>query len=247
MGLRNFGNQADTVVIGSGGGIGSAFVRALVADPCVSRVVALSRSGGQGPRGVVTGTLDLNHEDTVAAAAARLREANVSPRLVLVATGVLHDGETLQPEKSWGDISPAAMARAFAINATGPALVAKHFLPLLPRGKHCVFAVLSARIGSIGDNRLGGWIAYRASKAALNMIVRTLAIELARRHREAVIAGLHPGTVDTALSRPFQGNVPEGKLFTPDDSAARLLAVVDGLTPADSGRVYAYDGTIIPF
>ena len=122
----------------------------------------------------------------------------------------------------------------------------KHFLPLMPRDRRAVFAALSARVGSIGDNRLGGWHSYRASKAALNMILKNLSIELARTHPQAVVAGLHPGTVDTALSVPFQKGVAADKLFTADYSASRLLAVLDGLTPADSGGVFAWDGARIP-
>ncbi len=161
--------------------------------------------------------------------------------LVIVATGVLQpDGRP--PEKSWRDLDPASLARIFALNASGPALVAKHFLPLLPREGRAVFAALSARVGSIGDNRLGGWYGYRASKAALNMLLRTLAIELARKRPDAVCVGLHPGTVDTALSRPFQRNVPTDKLFTPADSARSLLRVLDKLDPEDSGGCFAWDG-----
>ena len=139
------------------------------------------------------------------------------------------------------------LARSFQVNAIGPALVAKHFLPRLPKDRPARFAVLSARVGSIEDNRLGGWYGYRASKAALNMLVRSLAIELARTRPLAVCVALHPGTVDTALSRPFQRNVAAQKLFTPAYAAGRLLDVLDGLGPGDSGGFYAYDGTRIPF
>ena len=243
MGLTGFGTDAVAVVIGASGGIGHAFTTALASDPAFQQVVALSRSGADAGHG----RIDITDEDSIAACAAQLRDEGIAPRLILLATGILHDGDALQPEKTWRDIDATALGRAFAVNATGPALVAKHFLPLLPRRERSVFAALSARIGSIEDNRLGGWIAYRASKAALNMIVRTLSVELARRHPAAIIAGLHPGTVDTALSRPFQGNVPDGKLFDPDDAARRLLAVVDGLQRDDSGSVFAYDGSRIPF
>ena len=138
------------------------------------------------------------------------------------------------------------LLRDYRINTVGPALVAKHFLPLLPRDRRAVFAALSARVGSISDNRLGGWHSYRASKAGLNMILRNLAVELARSHPQAVVAGLHPGTVATDLSAPFQKGVRPEKLFTPAYSAERLLAVLDGLTPADSGGVFAWDGARIP-
>ncbi len=159
---------------------------------------------------------------------------------MIVATGILQ-GDGIAPEKSSRELSADGLARYFAVNTIGPALVAKHFLPLLSRGP-AVFAALSARVGSIGDNRLGGWYGYRASKAALNMIVRTLAIELARTRPEAVCIALHPGTVDTGLSQPFQRGVPPGQLFTPQRSAEALLDVLAGLTPADSGGCFAWDG-----
>jgi hypothetical protein len=167
-------------------------------------------------------------------------------RLALVATGTLQPGGRA-PEKSFRNLDVEALVEAFRVNAAGPALVARHVLPLLPRDGRSVFAALSARVGSIGDNRLGGWHAYRASKAALNMIVRTLAVELARTRPEAICVALHPGTVDTDLSRPFQKGVPEGRLLTPAQSAERLTAVLDGLTPGDSGGFFAWDGKPIPW
>jgi NAD(P)-dependent dehydrogenase (short-subunit alcohol dehydrogenase family) len=166
--------------------------------------------------------------------------------LVIVASGRLH-GEGVSPERSVTELEGEALARSFQVNAIGPALVAKHLLPRLARDRRTVFAVLSARVGSISDNRLGGWYGYRASKAALNMLVRTLAVELARSRPMAVCVALHPGTVDTALSRPFQRHVPAGKLFTAAHSADRLLDVLERLEPKDSGGFYAYDGTPIPF
>ena len=139
------------------------------------------------------------------------------------------------------------MSEVFRINTIGPALLAKHFLPLLRRDKKSAFAAISARVGSIGDNRLGGWASYRASKAALNMLLRTFSIEQARVNKNSVVVGLHPGTTDTGLSRPFQGNVPEGKLFTPAFVAERLLGVLDGLTPDATGQVFAWDGKRIEY
>ena len=131
------------------------------------------------------------------------------------------------------------------MNTIGPALVAKHVLPLMPRTGRAVFAVLSARIGSITDNKLGGWYGYRASKAALNMMVRTLAIEEKRRNDRAILVALHPGTVDTDLSRPFQGNVTPGTLLSPSRAAVQLLDVIDGLKITDTGKHFAWDGTEI--
>ncbi|MEZ5744869.1 MAG: SDR family oxidoreductase [Sphingomonadaceae bacterium] len=138
------------------------------------------------------------------------------------------------------------MADVFAVNTIGPALIAKHFLPLLPRDRRAIFAALSARVGSISDNRLGGWHSYRASKAALNMLVRNFAIEVGRNNREAVVVALHPGTVDTSLSDPFQSGVPDDKLFTPAFSAAKLLDVLSSLEPQDSGGHFDWAGKPVP-
>jgi NAD(P)-dependent dehydrogenase (short-subunit alcohol dehydrogenase family) len=185
---------------------------------------------------------DLTQERSIAEAA-----RNIGPvDLLIIATGLLH-ADDIEPEKSLRGQSPEAYAKAFAINATGPALIGKHFLPLLPRDRRAVFAAISARVSSVSDNRLGGWHAYRASKAALNMILRNFAIELGRTHPQAVVAALHPGTVDTPLSEPFQRNVAEGKLFTPDYSAECLLKVIDSLTAEDSGNLFAWDGQRIDF
>ena len=148
----------------------------------------------------------------------------------------------MRPEKSLRDIDGAALDRLFRINATGPAVVMRHFLPLLAKDRRSVFAALSARVGSIGDNRLGGWVGYRASKAALNQVIRTLAIELGRTDPHAVLVGLHPGTVDTPLSTPFQRNVDAGRLFSPEQAAGLLLDVIAGLAPGDSGHCLDWAG-----
>ncbi len=186
--------------------------------------------------------LDLEDEATIGAAAERVR-AGPPPTLILVATGVLHSGQ--EPERTYRAVTAEHLLRDYRINTVGPALVMKHFAPQMPRDRRAVFAALSARVGSIGDNRLGGWHSYRASKAALNMLLRNLAVELGRSHPQAVVAGLHPGTVDTGLSKPFQKGVAQDKLFSPAFSAVRLLTVLDGLTPADSGGVFAWDGARI--
>ena len=244
--LPSFGQAINAAIIGASGGIGGAFAALLEPCPAVSQVVRLSRSGAGSGRGA-SYPLDLESEASIAQAAAAIAESVGRLHLVIVATGILHDGDRLQPEKSWRSLSAAAMETAFRLNATGPALVAKHFLPLLARDRKTAFAALSARVGSIEDNRLGGWYAYRASKAALNMTLKTLSIELARRHPLALCVGLHPGTVDTALSKPFQGAVPHDRLFSPRQSAHHLLTVLDRLTPEDSGTLFAWDGRRIPF
>ena len=232
-------------MVGATGGIGSAFVALLARDAGVGRVLALSRRPTFDQQAhVVAATVDITDEASIAAAAEQARSMG-ELRLVIVATGLLH-GQGISPEKNWGALTGDALARVFAVNSIGPALVAKHFLPLLPRRGRSVFATLSARVGSIEDNRLGGWYAYRASKAALNMLLRTFAIELARRAPEALCIGLHPGTVDTGLSKPFQGNVAPNTLRQPEDMAARLLEVIRRLRPEDSGGVFAWDGARLP-
>ena len=233
------------VVIGASGGIGSALVAQLADDSRFGRVLALSRAAVTADDSrIVRAPIDVTDEASIAAAAAQARALG-AVRLVIVATGMLH-GDGVRPEKHWGALKGETLAQLFAVNSIGPALVAKHFLPLLPRAGRSVFAAISARVGSIEDNRLGGWYAYRASKAALNMLLKNFAIELKRRAPEAVCIGLHPGTVDTRLSQPFQDNVAPGKLFSPGESAAHLLRVIDGVTAADSGCVFAWDGARIP-
>ncbi len=229
------------LVFGAGGGVGGALAARLRDQgyevAILTRRPAPDWSGRQL-------RFDLEDEASLAAAAAELKEGE-SIRRVIVATGLLH-ADGISPERSNSALDAAQLMRLYAINAVGPALIAKHFLPLLPRTEPSVFAALSARVGSIGDNRLGGWHSYRAAKAALNMLIRTMAIELKRSRPEAILVGLHPGTVDTGLSKPFQRGVPEGRLFTPDESAEHLLAVVDGLRLEDSGGVFAWDGARIP-
>lgn len=223
------------VVIGASGGIGGALVRALGEQSAWDEVVGLSR--GSVPR------LDLCEEPTIAQAADHIAQRG-TPSLILDATGLLSDAAQ-QPEKALRALDPAAMARSFAINTIGPALLMKHFLPRLPRTEPALFATLSAKVGSIGDNRLGGWYSYRASKAALNQLVRTAAIEIARTHRHAVCVAVHPGTVDTPLSRPFAkvGLEP----LAPETAAREILAGLARLGPADSGGFFDRHGRPLPF
>lgn len=231
--------QNAAVVVGASGGIGAAFEAALI-DEGIFDVVhgfARSRTGAR--------HLDLEYEASIAAAAAHVAKGP-PPTLVIVATGLLHAGDR-GPEKALRELDPTWLAKVHAVNAIGPALVAKHFLPIMPKSGRTVFAALSARVGSIADNRLGGWHGYRASKAALNMLVRNLAIEEARRNPRAIIVSLHPGTVDTALSRPFQGNVQPGRLFDPERAALQLLDVIEELKPSDSGNLFDFEGKEIAF
>lgn len=245
--LNSFPHTLNVVVVGASGGIGSEFVRQLSQDDRVARIHALARNPVNDPAAkVFNGHIDICDEDSVDAAAAEVTAAGKLD-LVIVATGILHRGEAIRPEKSLRDIDAGAMMDVIRVNAIGPALIAKAFLPHMRPGSKSVFAALSARVGSIGDNRLGGWVSYRSSKTALNMILKTLSIEHARRFPESVIAGLHPGTVDTQLSAPFQRRVPEGKLFTASKSVQHMLSVIDRLAPADSGKVFAWDGSPIEY
>lgn len=227
--LSSFAPALHAVIIGASGGLGAALADLLEIDPQVARVTRLARATG----------FDLTIPETITAAAAGLA---APPDLVIIASGLLH-AEGITPERDLRHLSASAFAQSFAVNAIGPALVAQAFLPLFPKGRKTVFAALSARVGSISDNRLGGWHAYRAAKAALNQILRTLAIEQARKNADNIVLGLHPGTVDTALSKPFQRNVKT--LLDRSTSAASLLAVIDCAVPAQSGRIYDYQGAEI--
>lgn len=220
------------LVIGASGGIGGALRSRLS-----SRYATVLTAG----RSAADIQLDLEKPDSIQAAARAIDERVDRLHLLVVASGILH-GPDLAPEKRLEDLEAAALTRYFRVNAIGPALIARHFFPLLAHDERSVFAAISARVGSIGDNRLGGWYGYRSSKAALNMLLRTLAIEASRRADQLIVAALHPGTVDTPLSAPFQSRVPDDRLFSPAHSAEQLLAVIEGLRPEDSGGFFAYDG-----
>lgn len=246
MFLSTFSDGANVVIAGASGGIGAALVRHVSASDRIGRVFALHRSPAPDFAGDVARLgFDLGDEGSIRSAANAVSAAGPVD-LVIVATGLLHSPE-MSPEKSLREIDPEQMLEAYRVNAVGPILLAKHFLPLMRRDAKSVFAAISARVGSITDNRLGGWASYRASKAGLNMLLRTAAIEHKRRRPDSIVVALHPGTVDTPLSAPFQRRVPDGKLFTPDFSARCLLGVIDGLEAADSGRFYAWDGQSIEY
>lgn len=230
------------VVFGATGGIGAAVVAQLAEGGW--RVAAGSRSGAAVAGAADAFAFDLTDTESLVTAADSL--CADPPRLIIVATGVLTLSGGQPPEKSYRQLDADRLAEAFRVNAIGPALIASHMLPLLPRKGRSVFAALGARVGSIGDNRLGGWYGYRASKAALAMLIRTFAIELARTHPEAVMVGLHPGTVDTPLSEPFQRTITSEKLNSPTLAAQRLVAVIEDLTCASSGSVLDWAGKTVP-
>jgi NAD(P)-dependent dehydrogenase (short-subunit alcohol dehydrogenase family) len=254
--LQGLTEPAHALVTGASSGIGLAVVRELLADEGVACVHAVARGAGQsaalaalaeahGERLLPVST-DLTSADALQALAAHVARRSDALHLVFNAAGVLH-GPGLRPEKSLTSLRSESLAQVFALNAFAPVLLVQALLPLLRHRAPIVLASLSARVGSIGDNHLGGWYAYRASKAAQNQLFRTLAVELRRTHPNATCVLLHPGTVDTPLSQPFQGGVPAGKLFSPEFAARQLLAIVARMTPADSGRFYAWDGSEVPW
>jgi len=245
--MKSFNGAANVAVIGASGGIGKAVVKLLNDDPGVARIHAFSRSAARSRDGKIV-HLPMDILDEVSIKAAVEVAASETPLdLVFVASGLLHRDAVVQPEKTMQSLSANTMSELFNVNTIGPALLAKHFLPVMRKSAKTVFAVLSARVGSISDNRLGGWVSYRASKAALNMVIKTLSIEQARRCPESIVVSLHPGTVDTALSKPFSANVTEAALFTPELSAACLLKVVDDLDITDNGGFFAWDGKAIEY
>ncbi len=245
--------MATAMIQGASRGIGLELTRQLLERG--DRVIATCRAPERAAAlqalaerydGLDVVALDVEDETTIVSAFERIAERVDTVHLLMNVAGVLHD-ERMAPEKRLRDIDPAAVERAFRVNAIGPLLVLRHAAPLLPRDEPAVVANLSARVGSIEDNRLGGWYAYRASKAAQNQFTRTAAIELRRRHPQLAVVALHPGTVATDLSEPFRGGVPDDRLFSVERAARQLLGVVAALTPADTGGFFAWDGAAIPW
>ena len=230
------------LVIGAGGGLGAALVQALSipGEHGIDGVLSLGRS----TQPAIDYSDEASLQNAAAWVAAQCAAEGAELRQLIVASGFLH-GAAGQPERSWAQLDADYLSEVFRINAIGPALVMKHFLPLLPRQGRCAAGFVSAKVGSIGDNALGGWYGYRAAKAALNQLVKTAAIELKRRNPEALCVALHPGTVDTALSKPF---AKAGlKLRSPEVAATELLAVLAGLEPQQTGTLVDYQGNILPW
>jgi NAD(P)-dependent dehydrogenase (short-subunit alcohol dehydrogenase family) len=247
-----FDLPGQVLVQGASRGIGAAFVEALLNVETVTAVIATSRDptvstalnalhDAHGPQRLQLLSMDITDEVAIRDAAGRLDPGDTPLRMIVNCAGLLHD-DGLVPEKRLEDLNDEHLHRVFAVNCFGPMLVARYFQPLLARRGRTVFASISARVGSITDNRLGGWYAYRASKAAQNMFTRTLAIELARRLPDCLCVGLHPGTVETDLSAPFRRGVSADRLFTPAYAAERMIDVVAGLGIEASGNCFAWDG-----
>lgn len=245
LSLNHLPDGFSAVVIGASGGIGRALVRLLAANPRCARVLAVSRSSPPSFDGeVATAQADVTDPASLQACAESLEQP---VHLLIYAVGILHGPDGMAPEKSLADVKAQTMQQAMAVNAVGAMHAAQAFTPQMAGKWKSVMGFVSARVGSIEDNRLGGWYAYRASKAALNQCVRTLAVEQGRGRKGSICVALHPGTVDTGLSKPFQRNVPDGKLFTPEQSAKHMLGVIGRLESSDNGCFFAWDGQPIPW
>jgi NAD(P)-dependent dehydrogenase (short-subunit alcohol dehydrogenase family) len=244
------------MVIGANRGIGLALTTVQLQDPRVTRVIATHRrsadlqqlaqlSRHHGER-LSLHELDVADETSLGKFAEFLKQQQGGIDLTIHAAGILHEG-SLQPEKSVSQCRPESLARMFQINSIGPLMVAAALISAQPRKRPFKFAALSAMVGSIGDNQLGGWYGYRASKTALNQFIKTLAIECRTRYPNAAIVAIHPGTTDTDLSRPFQRGVKPGKLYTPEQTASRIVRVIEATGPEQSGQFLNWDGSPIPW
>lgn len=248
--------QSHALIIGATQGIGFGFVEALLTSgqadklfctyrkaETASRLFSLQR---EHPDRIVCLQMDITDESQIESALKQIRESVGSIGLALYCVGVLHD-DNMAPEKSLRQANAENLLHSFRVNSVGAILVAKHLVPLLKRDARSVFACISAKVGSIGDNRLGGWYGYRASKAALNMFLRTVAIEYRRRCPKTIVVALHPGTTATRLSEPFQQNVPPEQLFSVKKTVSLLSGVIAGLEMKDSGEFYSWNGSRLPW
>ena len=247
--------RGSALVVGASGGIGLGFVKALLKNGSIDRLIATYRTldGAnelltleQTYSQLVCLQLDITDESQVIGAIAQISTMTSHLHVVINCVGILHEGD-MQPEKSLRQIDPDYLMRYFQINSIGAIVLAKHLMPLFRRDTQSIFATISAKIGSIEDNRLGGWYGYRASKAALNMFLKTASIEYSRRCPKTIITLLHPGTTDTKLSAPFQRNVPSEKLFPVERTVSQLLAILETLTPNDTGSFFSWDGSRLPW
>ncbi|MBD2490194.1 SDR family NAD(P)-dependent oxidoreductase [Aulosira sp. FACHB-615] len=252
---ENF-NNANAITIGASQGIGLGFVKQLIQDIRVNKIYATYRQEETAqelldlteeyPDKLTSLQMDITDESQIVTVVKNISAQINKLHLVINCVGLLHEGD-LQPEKSLKHINPENLLRYFQINSIGAVLLAKHLLPLFRHPEPSVFASISAKVGSIGDNQLGGWYGYRASKAALNMLMRTTAIEYGRSSPQTLVITLHPGTTDTRLSRPFQRNVPPEKLFSVERTVSQLLTVIEKLEPGDSGQFFSWDGSKLPW
>lgn len=245
----------NALIVGANRGIGLGFVQQLLKDDRIQHLYATYRGAitpeleaiaTEYPHRLHLISMDITDETQITQRIAQIKSQTPQLHLVVYCVGVLHEGE-LQPEKGLQQIQADNLLRYFQVNSIGAVLLAKHLVPLLKHGDRSVFASISAKVGSIGDNQLGGWYGYRASKAALNMLMRNVAIEYSRKSPKTLVILLHPGTTDTRLSKPFQRNVPAEKLFSVDRTVTQLLTVIEQLQPDDSGQFFSWDGSRLPW
>ncbi|MFE4105493.1 SDR family NAD(P)-dependent oxidoreductase [Almyronema epifaneia] len=247
--------QINALVVGASQGIGLGFVKQLLSQPQVSTLYATYRQPQTAPHlmALAAGSdrlkllqIDVTQENQIVAGIQQIQQHTRQLHWVINCVGILHE-DSLHPEKALRQVDPEQLLRYFQVNSLPTVLLAKHLLPLLKHSDRSLFAAISAKIGSIGDNRLGGWYGYRASKAALNMLMKTAAIEYSRKSPQTILTVLHPGTTDTKLSQPFQQNVAPEKLFTVDRTVTQLIEVMRQLSPADSGEFFSWDGSRLPW
>ena len=249
-------DRANALIVGASQGIGLGFVKSLLQQnnfkfiyatyrnsDTASELLDLERQYGDRLKCL---QVDITDESQIAAATKEIQNSVKQLHLAIYCVGVLHDRQ-ISPEKSLRQIEPEKLIYSFQVNSIGAVLLAKHLMPLFNKKERSIFASISAKVGSIGDNRLGGWYGYRASKAALNMFLKTTAIEYSRRCPKTIVVALHPGTTDTRLSQPFQKNVPPGKLFPVEHTVNLLSKVISGLEIKDSGEFFSWDGTRLPW
>ena len=230
-------------VIGSSGAIGRAFVDHYINDLSINSIFSFSRSSiGVDNSKVKHFLIDIENESSIENAAKSVEETNFDE--IIIASGLLHTNE-FGPEKSIKDLKADNILKVLNVNTVGPAIIGKYFLPLLNKDNKSVMAFLSARVGSISENKLGGWYSYRASKSALNQVIKTFSIELKRTNPKAIIIGLQPGTVDSELSAPFKRSVSNNKLFSAEYSVSQLLEVIERADDSSSGNLISWDGEII--
>ncbi len=256
MSIFTEANPINGLVVGASQGIGLEFVKQLLKHHNTNRIygtyrnkdsasslISLESSYGNKFRCL---EMDITQENDISEGIKTISEEIKQLHLVIYCVGILHDGD-FQPEKSLRQINSDNLLRYFQINSIGAVLLAKHIMPLLRHKEGSMFASISAKVGSIGDNRLGGWYGYRASKAALNMFIKTISIEYSRRCPKTIVVALHPGTTDTRLSQPFQKNVPPEKLFSTERTVTQLLSVMAGLDMRNSGEFFSWDGQNLPW
>lgn len=240
--IKNSNSKSLTIaIIGANGGIGNALCQYLAQQENVREIIAITRHPFEMDTSKIMNVVVDYCDESSIVTVAKMRRWD----LVIDAIGMLSSDE-VRPEKSFKQLKLENLQQIFQVNTFYPALLAKHFLPQLKKNEKSVMVFLSARVGSISDNKQGGWYAYRASKAALNMLIKNFAIELKWSNRNAIVIGYQPGTVDTALSKDFQTRVPKGKLFSPQQAAGYLVDVINGLSVADSGELLDWSGNHIP-